>query len=226
MWSLEGVNLYSVLCPHKVKEYAKAHFSQFAKGEFIYFKDDPSSSIFMVSKGKVKLVYYTAEGDEVVKAVLQKGEIFGEMALLGEENRNDCAIAVSTNTKICPLNVETMHDLMRNDNRFSLHVFKIIGRRVRKLERRLELLFFKDTRTRLLDFLYDCGQEHGQPLDGGHILIENHYTQKDMADLIGARRETVSTLLNDLKEEGLIDYTRKTLTILKPQTLAKEIYYA
>lgn len=226
MWFLEGVDLYTILCPHRVKEYAGHNFTQFEKGDFIYFKDDQASNIFMVSKGKVKLVYYTEEGNEVVKAVLRKGEIFGEMAILGEEHRNDCAVAVSSNTKVCPLNVETMYDLMRKNLNFRLHIYKIIGHRVKRLERRLELLFFKDTRTRLVDFLHDLGQEYGEKMDGGEVFIENHYTQKDMADLIGARRETVSTLLNDLKEEGLIDYNRRSIVIKQPQQLAREVFYS
>ena len=75
IWYFEKVNLFSIFCPHKFSEYKEDHqFRNYKKGEFIYFSDDPSLSIYLLAEGKVKILYYTDEGDEVVKAVLGKGE--------------------------------------------------------------------------------------------------------------------------------------------------------
>ena len=78
----------------------------------------------MIEKGKIKLGYYTEEGDEVVKAILTKGELFGEKAILGEEKRNEFAQSVDNSTSICPIGISAMHDLMRENKTFSLKIYK------------------------------------------------------------------------------------------------------
>jgi len=214
IWCFENVNLYDILCPPKLKNYEGDHLKQYKKGEFVYFQEDPSKTIYLVSKGKVRIVDYTDKGKEVVKAVLTRGEIFGEMAILGEEKREDFAVVASENTALCPLKVESIYNLMRTNHRFSLAIHKLIGLRIKRLERRFERLFFKDVKTRLIEFLLELGEDKGIRAVDGCIDIEHCYTQKDMADLIGARRETVVLLMSEMKKNGLIDYKRNKMSLL------------
>ncbi len=214
LWYLEDVNLYEILCPPKLKHFEKEHYKWYKKGDFVYFQNELAEKIFLVSKGKVKIVHYNEEGEEVVRAILSKGEIFGEMALLGEKKREEVAIAYSKETALCPMDVRQMQNLMRDNQRFSLRIFKIIGLRIKKLERRLDQLFFKDAKSRLKEFIRELYEEHGQEQDG-QLVVEHDYTHKDIADLIGARRETVTILLKEFKSNGSIDYKRRRLYILK-----------
>jgi len=218
IWCLEGVNLYHILCPHKLKGFAKDHFQNYKSGDFIYFPGDMSKNIFMISKGKVKIVSYNNNGDEVVKAILGKGEIFGEKAILGADKRADYALACTEPTLLCPMDIPSMYELMRNNERFGLSIYKLIGWRIKKMERRFESLLFHDVRTRLCDFLKDLAEENGVE-DGDSLNISHFYTQKDFADLIGTKRETVTRLFNELKQEGIIDYSRKEIQILCPHKL-------
>ncbi|BDD03139.1 Crp/Fnr family transcriptional regulator [Aureibacter tunicatorum] len=212
IWFFDNVNLYDVLCPHKLKEYQESHFKSYDKGEFVYFKEDASKMIYLVSKGKVRVVSYTPDGEEVVKSVLSKGEIFGEMALLGEQERKDFAVCASKNATICQLSVDDMHLMMRKNNTINLKIYKIIAFRVRKLERKLESMLFKDVRSRLMEFLKDLIEERGERRNSV-CVITHPFTQKDIADLVGARRETVTSILNDLKDGGFLDYDRKSIII-------------
>lgn len=214
-WLLDKVDLYKILCPTKLKKFERDHYKWFKKGDYIYFQNELAEKIFLVSKGKVKIVHYNENGDEVLRAILHKGEIFGEMALLGEKQREEFAIAYSSDTALCPINVHQMHDLMRKDQRFSLTIFKIIGLKMKRLERRLDQLFFKDAKTRLIEFITDLAEQPGV-LSQGAITIVHPYTQKDIADLVGTRRETVSLLLKELKAEGRLDYSKGRLVLLDP----------
>lgn len=218
IWCFENVNLYQVLCPHRLKEFGADHFEGFKKGDFIYFPEDESQSIFMVSKGKVKIVAYNRNGEEVVKAILGKGEIFGEKALLGEEKRSDYAMACIEPTVLCPMKLADMYQLMRKNEKFGFSIYKLIGLRIRKMERRLEALLFKDVRTRLGEFIKEMADENGKEL-GAEIIIAHFFTQKDFADLIGTKRETVTRLFNELKEEGIIDYSRKEIRVFEKDKL-------
>ena len=215
IWSIENVDMYEILCPHKLEKYGPRHFRSYQKGEIIYHENETAQFIYMVSSGKVRLVHYNDQGEEMVKAILTPGELFGEMALLGEEKRTDFALAVSDQTQICPVTVDNIRDLMRDHSGLSLTIHKYIGQRMQKLERRLTSLFFKDTRQRLVEFVYDLAKDQGTAVDE-EITIKHFYTQKDIADLIGARRETVTHLFKELKAENLIEYKRSTIIIMAP----------
>ncbi|RZT96463.1 CRP-like cAMP-binding protein [Ancylomarina subtilis] len=213
IWCFEHVNLYHILCPHKLKEYEQDHFKTYKSGDFIYFPGDRSQKIFMISKGKVKIVSYNKDGDEVVKAILGKGEIFGEKAILGSDKRVDYALACTEPTQLCPMELPNMYKLMRENEKFGLSIYKLIGFRIKKMERRFESLLFQDVRTRLCEFIKELAEENGVKR-GDVIRLTHFYTQKDFADLIGTKRETVTRLFNELKHEGVIDYSRKEIQIL------------
>ncbi len=214
MWYLESINLFDIICPHRFKEFKQTHtFKEYKKGEFIYLHHDLSTRLYLIAKGKVKLVQYTNEGDEVLKAILSRGEVFGEMALLGEEKRNEVALAADT-VSLCPISIEDLQEMMRKNRDLSLHIYKIIGWRIKKLERRLELLFFKDAKTRLLAFIKDLAHENST-IQNNQTIIKHHYTQQDIANLIATSRPTLNILLNELKEDGIIEFNRGEIIIKK-----------
>jgi len=217
LWYLENVNLFKILCPHKFAAYKDCHnFKQYGKSDYVYFEEDSSTKVFLIEKGKVKLGYYTSEGNEVVKAILCKGELFGEKAILGEEKRNEFAQSIDNNTSVCPIDVNTLHDLMRDNQTFTLKIYKFISFRIRKLERRLQILLFKDAKTRLVEFLDELCEEHGIGCEEtGGMVVEHPYTQKDISNLIGTSRPTLNLIMNELKDEGVIDFKGKKILFLK-----------
>ena len=216
-WFLEKVNLFKILCPHKFKAYKDCHqFDFYNKHDYVYFEEDVASKVYLIEKGKIKLGYYTEAGDEVVKAILGKGELFGEIAILGEDKRNEFAKSEVDNTTICPVTVTTLHDLMRDNKSFSLSIYKFIRFRICKLERRLQLLLCKDAKTRLLEFLDDLCNEYGFNCEEtGKMKIRHPYTQKEMANLLGLSRPTLNVTLNELKESKVIDFYKKEILVLK-----------
>lgn len=215
LWFLEDIKVFGILCPHKYKAYkTKNHLCQYAKQDYIYFEEDAATKVYLIEKGKVKIGYYNEEGDEMVKAILSKGELFGEKAILGEERRNEFAQSIDSNTSICPVSVTAMQDLMRDNQSFSLKVYKFLGLRFKKLERRLELLLFKDTTTRVLEFLKELGDDYGYCCpETGDTIIKHPYTQKDIASLIGTSRPTLNTILNELRAAHQLEFHRNEIRL-------------
>jgi len=220
MWYLDNINLYDILCPPKIKGYVDKHFIKHNKNDIIYNQSTPDNKVYLISKGKVKVVSYSSEGNEIIKAILTKGELFGEKALLGEQVRDDHAIAMIDNTQLCPLSVDKMYELMRDNGRFSIEINKIIGFRLKKMERRLERLLFKDAKTRLVEFIQDLIEEQSD-LSEDKIELNHFYTQNDIANLIGTTRETVTKLFNHFKQDGILEYSRRTITINKKDDFYK-----
>lgn len=215
IWILEDVNLFSMFCPHKFKAYKKEHdFLNYKKEDYIYFEEDNANKVYLIVKGKVKIGHYTKEGNELVKAILSKGELFGEKAILGLDKRDEFAKSMDNTTSICPVGVETMHDLMRNNKPFSLRIYKLIGFRIKRLERRLELIMFKDAEARVDEFLKELAEDYGYCcINTGDTVIKHPYTQKDIAHLIGTSRPTFNAIMNRFKEENRIDFSRNEIRL-------------
>jgi len=219
LWYFESTNLYDVLCPHKVKTMAERHsFHYYKKDQFIYFPDEPASYIYMIAEGHVRIGHYSDDGKEIISAILTTGEIFGELALAGEEKRRDFAQSMDNNTTVCPLSIEDLKELMFDNRELSFKLLKLVGLRLMKLERKLELLVFKDARTRIIEFLKDTASWKGKKV-GYETMIQTKLTHKDIAALTGTSRQTVTTILNELKEQNLINFDRRKILIRDLQNL-------
>jgi CRP/FNR family transcriptional regulator, cyclic AMP receptor protein len=212
LWYFESVNLYNILCPHKVKKMGDKHeFIRYKKDQFIYMPDQAASHIYLIVDGRVKIGHYLEDGKEVVSSILTVGEIFGELALAGEDKRRDFSQAMSE-TVICPLTTDELRELMYDNKELSFKILKLIGLRLMKLERKLELLVFKDARTRIIEFLKDTAAWKGKKV-GFETMIPTKLTHKDIAALTGTSRQTVTTVLNELKDQNLINFDRKKILI-------------
>lgn len=213
LWHLENFNLLKTLSIiDKIKMTKKLRHSVVKKNEYVFFPEDPSSSVYFLKKGRVKLGTYSDDGKEIIKAILGPGEIFGELSLVGEGKRRDFAMSLDKDVKICALGISDMEEMMEKNSKLGMKVTRLIGSRSQKIERRLESLIFKDARTRIIDFIRDMGEDMGQPI-GQEILVKHHLTHQDIANLTATSRQTVTTVLNDLKEQNLIHLERNKFLI-------------
>ena len=153
-----------------------------------------------------------------MKTILSKGDLFGELALTGETQRSEFAQAMDNNTMVCPMNIKEMKALMKDNQELNFKIYKIMGLRLKKLERRIESLVFKDARTRIVEFIRDMGEEKGIKV-GFETMIKSHLTHKDIANLTGTSRQTVTTVMNELKEQNLINFNRRQILIRDLATL-------
>lgn len=217
LWFFENVNLFHFLCPHKYSQFSNNHtFLNYNKGEFIYMEEDKSDKIYLINTGKIKLGYITDEGDEVIMAILNKGEIFGEKAIFDTITRNEFAQVLDNNTSVCSVTQDVMNELLKNDTDFNVSINKFIAYRFKKLERRIQLLLFKDTKTRLKEFIKELDEDYGIiNTCSGETVIQHPYSQKELSILIGTSRPTINIILNDLKTEKYLDFNRKKIILKK-----------
>ena len=220
IWYFEEVDLYEILCPYKYNDHLKSHpLSCYNKQDFLFMEGDLVRDLYLVAEGRVKVGYYDNEGNEQVLAFLGRGEILGEKAIFGDNRHREFAQAVVDRTLICKLHVDKARELVRDYVPFSLTITKRFGERMQRLERRLQILLFKDARQRLVEFLKDLCRDIGTPYrTGTRIMLE--ITQSDIAALIGSSRKTVSLLFTDLEEAGLVKfYGRKEIYVPNVEAL-------
>ena len=116
IWYFEDVDLFSILCPRKSANLEeKQPTATYKKDQFIYFPNEPSGYIYMIAQGRVKIGSYSDEGKEIIKTILTAGEMFGEMALAGQDKRTDFAQAMDNDVLICSMSIEDMQHLMKDD---------------------------------------------------------------------------------------------------------------
>jgi CRP-like cAMP-binding protein len=184
----------------------------YKKEEKIYDVNDSADKVYMIAEGRVKIDVKNENGKSTIKAILGENDLFGEMALTGEPHRIDCATALEDNTKVYFISKDELLNMMKEDVILSSQILKVMGARIRRTEKRLEALLNKDARTRIIDFLRDLALEKGRKV-GFETMIKNHFTHKDMANMTGTSRQTVTTVLNSLKEKNIINFDRRRILI-------------
>lgn len=161
------------------------------------------------------------EGKEITKAILGRGEVFGELALLGEQKRHDFAIALE-DTNTCVVTLDELRGLMRDRSELNLFFMKMFGGRQLEMERRLESLVFRDSRSRIVEFLVNIAKSKGQQV-GYEWVVRKPVTHQEIANLTATSRQTVTTTLNDLRYKKLLTFNRSRLLIRDLDKLAGEI---
>ena len=222
-WYLENVDVTGIFCPKKIGrgDLDKHSHRTYKRGEYIYLPEEHADRIYFLTDGRVKIGTYGESGKEITKAILNKGEVFGELSIVGEEKRRDFAYAMEE-TLLCVLTVEEMKLLMREHNGLSMFLMKIMGSRMLEMENRLESLVFKDSRTRIIEYLHDLGEKKGQRV-GYETLVRKFMTHQEIANLTATSRQTVTTVLNELRNKNIITFNRRRLLIRDMEQLTKEV---
>lgn len=212
LWYLENFNLFSNLKEDSMMELNKiAKEKEIGKNQPIYFPNEPSSSIFMLKMGRVKISRYSDDGKEMIMAFINPGEVFGEMAYLGEGERTDIALTVEPSF-ICAINKDDFSEFIEKNPKLNLKLTRIIGLKLKSYSERIEDLVFKDAKQRVISFLIKLADENGKQI-GNQIFVKQFLKHQDIADLTACARQTVNDVLTDLREKGIIDFDRKKLII-------------
>ena len=178
----------------------------------LYELGDPSEKIFFLLNGTVKTCTMSNDGREVIKTVLHPVSMFGELGLVGEKHRHESAIALNKDVVFCTISVKEFQLLMRSNHSLCLKILNMVGKRLLTVEQKLESLIFKDARARIIDFLKESANKRGRRV-GYEMLFKHCLTQQDIANLTGTSRQTVTSVLNDLRKDNLIYFNRNTILI-------------
>lgn len=181
------------------------------KNQVIFFTDEPSDKIYFLKEGKVKLSRYADDGREIIVALLGPGEIFGELAISGQQRQDETAEATE-NSVICIINVREMEMMMEKNPRFNLSIIKLMGLRLQRVKSSLASLVFKSSEQRICSFIYDSATTYGKTTaDGIEVILR--LTHDDIAKLTATARPTVSAVFSDLEKRNIIEYNRKRILV-------------
>ena len=189
------------------------------KGDYIYSQTTKVSSVYLVKSGSIKLGIHAASGKEMTKAVLVDGDVFGEKAILSQKLNKEYAIAREL-SEVYEFKSDGVHKLIQQHPRLLMYFVNIIGQRSLIMEKRLESLVFNDSRTRVIDFLLDLAARRGKQV-GFETLINKVMTHQEVANHTATSRQTVTTLLNELRNENILTFNRRRILIRDLGKLAR-----
>ncbi len=222
IWYLQKIKLFKESTPEEMEELARmTRMESVKKRTAIFLPGDPSQQVYLLKEGRVKISRISEEGREITLALLEPGEIFGELDILDDLPRDTLAEALD-DTQLCVIYKELFLAMIRRRPEISFRLTKLIGFRLRRIENRVEDLVFRDVPARLAHLLLELSKNYGKATPRG-LLLQIKITHQEMANLIGSIRETVSAVLGEFKKEGLITFEGRRLILLRPDLLQKRI---
>ena len=208
---------YDLWCQLSDEEYEELnvahHFIEAKKGEYIYFDSHHLNKLYFVKDGYIKIGYIDEEGNEIIKEIISEGEIFGQFALEKNNLNGEFARAYKGNVSLCAFSIEDFEKLLKKRPELAIKYSKQVGEKLRRAEFRLVNILNKDVRSRLLAFFYHLAILNGYDGKAETYTMINYLTHDDIAKLIGSSRQTVTTFINQLEEEGLLKLSRKKILI-------------
>jgi len=211
---LHKVPLFSDLNEGELARFAEVtREREYPKNSVILFEDDPGDALYIVSAGQVKVVLIGEDGREVILSVLGDGDFFGEMALIDDEPRSAHVIAMK-DSQLLVLRREDFQAQLEVQPKIALKLLRVLVQRLRRADEKIGGLVLLDVNGRVARLLLDMAEEGGGP------KITRRLTHHTIAQMIGSSRETVSRAMRELVARGLIEVTRREISIRDRDGLA------
>jgi CRP-like cAMP-binding protein len=199
---------------------AKLQRRRFSKGQFIFQQGDPGFCLYLVESGKIKISSVSTEGKGLVLNLFGPGDFFGELALLDGEPRSADAVAQEPCQLLLLQRDDFMHFLEARPH-VAIELLAAVSRRLRHTTQQAEDVIFFDLPARLARVLLELAEAGSAE---GDWVIASRPTQAELAEMVGATRESVNKWLGAYEEQGFIRRVGNQLIILQPEALRKRIY--
>ena len=192
------------------------------KGEILFNKGGAGDALYIIKKGKIKIFLSSHAGDEVLLAIFSEADFFGEMALLDGMPRSADAIAIEP-TELLLLNRNDFISFLNHNSNAVQAVLQSLSQRLRRTDDLLEDTCFLQISERFAKKLVELATQHGRR-EGDMIFIDLSLTQKDMASMVGATRESINKELRALREKGLVSIQENMICIHNLERLKRRAH--
>ena len=189
------------------------------KGEVVFNEGEPGDSLYIVLSGKIKLGRRAADGRQNLIAVMGPSDMVGELSLFDPGPRTATATAV-VDTRLARLRKQALRPWLANRPEIAEQLLRVLARRLRRTNDALADLIFTDVPGRVAKALLGLADRFGTP-EGDGVRVHHDLTQEELAQLVGASRETVNKALADFASRGWLRLDGKSVIILDPERLAR-----
>ena len=189
------------------------------KGEVLFRKGSRGTALYVIQRGAIKIVLPSKIGEEMIVAIFKEGDFLGELSLLDREPRSADAVAVAP-SRLCLLERKDFFEFLTTHGEAMKVLLASLSSRIRNTDSLLEDTCFLNIPARFAKKLLELGDQFGRQ-EEGDLEISLKITQKDLAGMIGASRESVNKELRQLREQGIINVTARAIRIVDPVRLKR-----
>jgi CRP/FNR family cyclic AMP-dependent transcriptional regulator len=186
--------------------------SRLERGDVLFREGDRGDRLYVIGEGKIKLGLTSIDGRENLLAILGPGEMFGELSLFDPGDRTATATAVAE-TQLIALGHEDLNTFLSGRPAVATTMLAALARRLRRTNEALSDLVFTDVPGRVAKALLDLSSSFGRSSEDG-ILVAHDLTQEELAQLVGASRETVNKALADFATRGWIKLEARAVVLI------------
>lgn len=206
-WRLSEIDLFADLSAEEMQRIADAApMRAVDHGTLLYAPHRPVEILFILKRGRVRLYRTAVDGRSLTTAIITPGQLFGEMAPLGQRMDDSYAEMLDKGV-VCVMGRHDVQRLLLSDLRIVTRITDVLGRRIGDLERRLSDTVLKPVPARICSALATLA---GSPPASVRL------THEQLADLVGTTRETTTKVLGDLKARHLVRVRRGRIEVLDP----------
>lgn len=210
-----GTNL-PLAVPQKQLEDPLVHLSsstvlEYRKGQVIYSQDQPSTNLYLIVEGKVKVCRVADDGRPVVVDIYQNEEFFGESAFLGSSTRDEQAIAIE-NTKLMTWTISEIEDIVTRRPRLAVALLQMLVHRSMEFGYRIESFSVDNIARRLGRTLIRFSERLGRDTGDGSLQMMP-LTHELLSQYVGTSREIVTHYMNQFRRQGYLRYSRKGIFV-------------
>jgi len=220
-WRLHGFDWLAGLSERETEQFLSRTTSQeCARGEIVFGPASTPRSVYLLEKGLVRIFRLSKQGAEATLGYVRPGEAFGELQAISDRARESFAQAISPSL-VWRIPIPEMRRLIDTIPHLAVHIAEQIEKRFVRIERRVEALALRDLRSRVCLILLELADDFGREADR-ELLIDFPLSQRDLATLVGASRQSVNECLRDLREARQIAYRKRRIALLDPAELRHE----
>lgn len=193
----------------------------FDRGEMIFRQGDPGMHLYLVENGRVKITTLAPDGREAFVAIVGPGQVFGELSLFVEQQRTADARTMEP-TVLHALSHEDFRPYVNNRPEVAWELLRVLVRIVRRQDQAIQDMVFLDVGGRVARRLIDLAAQHGEPGDGG-CRISVPITQEELAQMVGASRESVNKAVGSFMDRGWVALDGRHYVIIDEESLRKRL---
>jgi CRP/FNR family transcriptional regulator/CRP/FNR family cyclic AMP-dependent transcriptional regulator len=196
------------------------HPRSYGSGSFLFHEGDPGNVLYIILEGQVKIAHLGPSGEEVVYAILMRGDTFGELALFDESGLHAADAQAMEATSCLTLEKEALQAFLDRHPAAVRHLMMLFSRIIRSTDQGLAEAAFLDIPGRVARKLLDLAESHGEDTPKGRRLTMR-LPQRTLAGMVGASRENVNRALARLVARGDIGVEAGHIILMRPEELRK-----
>jgi CRP/FNR family transcriptional regulator len=218
---LKNILLFSSLTDEELQHIgANIIAKKVRKNDVIMYEEDTNEFMYIILTGKVKVIQTTEDGKEMILAIHQAGDFFGEITLIDNKTAPAMVLA-SEDSEIALISKKDFSSLIYTQEKVLDVLLKMLCSRLRESWHKIQILSFSNASQKIKMLFLLLSEEHGRKTSEG-VILDIKLTHQDIANMVGTSRETVTRALDKLNKDGEIKVLKDKSILLGRDFLHKD----